>query len=276
MELQLRRLVIITDLDGTLLDQETYSYETSLPAIEKLKSLKIPLVLCSSKTYSEIVRLWRELNLKDPFIVENGGAILFPVRYLPFPLKGAGRKDEFEVIELGMNVAILRAVLMETARECRVQVKSFAAMSLDEVSVLTGLPRDDAVLAIQRDYDEPFLVGEGDWERLFTDLKTKGFVVSQGDRFFHLTGNHDKGMAVRKLLDLYRRYNPGIVSVGLGNSANDLPLLGLVDRPFLVRNPDGSCDVEVLKEMPEIMRTHGIGPRGWTEAIEEVLSLEES
>ena len=68
-------LIVITDLDGTLLDEKSYSYQASLPAIQRLKSAGIPLVLCSSKTYSEILPLWRELDLKDPFIVENGGAI---------------------------------------------------------------------------------------------------------------------------------------------------------------------------------------------------------
>lgn len=266
-------LLVITDLDGSLLDQATYSYEASYPAIRELLSREIPLILCSSKTYSEIVRVRRELNLRDPFIVENGGAVYFSESYFPLRVTGTGRKDEFEVIELGTNVSILRAVLMETARECRMEVKSFGAMSLDEVSVLTGLPRDDAALSMRRDYDEPFLVGEGDCEGLFTPLRAKGLVISQGDRFFHLTGNHDKGKAVKILLNLYRRNDPEILAIGLGNSANDLSFLTEVDRPVLIKNIDGSWDAEVLAKIPAIERTQGIGPHGWSEAIEKMLSV---
>ena len=265
-------LLVITDLDGSLLDQATYSYEASYPAIRELLSREIPLILCSSKTYNEVVRLWRELNLRDPFIVENGGAIFFSERYFPLAVKGTGRKDEFEVIELGTNVSILRAVLMETAREYRVQVKFFGAMSLDAVSVLTGLPRDDAARAMQRAYDEPFLVGEGDCEGLFTALRAKGFVISQGDRFFHLTGNHNKGKAVKILVNLYRRNGSEILAVGLGNSANDLSFLSEVDRPVLIRNQDGSWDTEVLGRIPGIECTQGVGPQGWTEAVEKILA----
>jgi len=265
-------LIVITDLDGTLLDEKSYSYEASLPAIQRLKSAGIPLVLCSSKTYSEILRLWRELDLKDPFIVENGGAIFSPPRHFPFPLKGAGRKDQFEVIELGTNVSILRAVLMETARECRAQVKSFGAMSLEEVSVLTGLPREAAGLAMRREYDEPFLVGEGDCGALFATLRAKGFIVAQGDRFFHLTGNHDKGKAAQVLVNLYRQQGRQVFNVGLGNSANDLPLLREVDRPILIRRADRSWDAEVTAGIPGVRRTVAIGPHGWREAIEEMMT----
>lgn len=68
------KTIVITDLDGTLLDQ-TYSFEGARPAITLLKEKRVPVVLCSSKTRPEI-ELYRErLGFKDPFIVENGGAI---------------------------------------------------------------------------------------------------------------------------------------------------------------------------------------------------------
>jgi mannosyl-3-phosphoglycerate phosphatase len=79
--LNAKRLIVFTDLDGTLLDQVTYSYRASLPALRKLQALKMPVILCSSKTRAEIEPLWRELILEDPFIVENGGAIYFLPEY---------------------------------------------------------------------------------------------------------------------------------------------------------------------------------------------------
>lgn len=265
------RLIVITDLDGTLLDQETYSYEASLPAVQRLNSLKIPLILCSSKTYSEIALLWRELGLRDPFIVENGGAIYFTPGYFPFALQGIKSKGSFEALEIGTSVSVLRQALTATARQCRVSVRTFGAMSLGEVSALTGLTRDQSALALQREYDEPFLVERGDREKLFRALIGKGFAIPRGDRFFHLIGNHGKGKTVKTLLDLYRRSQPAIFSVGLGNSANDLSLFNQVDRPILIKKAEGSYDAEVLREMPDIERTREIGPAGWREAIERVL-----
>lgn len=264
--------LIITDLDGTLLDEKTYSYEASLPAIQRLKSIGVPVILCSSKTHGEILPLWKELALKDPFIVENGGAIYSPTGYFPFPLPGFKSQRSFKVLELGTDVGTLREVLAETADRCHATVKSFGTMSVDEICALTGLTRDQATLALKREYDEPFLIEGGDRERLFRALIGKGFTVTRGDRFFHLIGGHEKGKAAKILLDLYRRRDSAAMSIGLGDSVNDLPLLIQVDRPILIRRPDGSWDPEVLRTMPQIERTREIGPEGWREAIEKILA----
>ena len=46
--------IIFTDLDGTLLDHRTYTYEPALEALSVIKSHQIPLILTSSKTKAEI------------------------------------------------------------------------------------------------------------------------------------------------------------------------------------------------------------------------------
>lgn len=267
----LSRLIVITDLDGTLLDENTYGYQASLPAIQRLKSLGVPLILCSSKTHGEILPLWKELALKDPFIVENGGAIYCPTRYFPFLLPGFKSRRSFKVLELGTDVVELRRVLKETAARCRAAVRSFGSMSVDETCALTGLTKDQARLAAKREYDEPFLVDGGDREKLFRALIGKGFTLTHGDRFFHLIGSHSKGNAVRILLDLYRQRERNFMSVGLGNSANDLPLLLQVDRPILIRKQDGSYDSGVTRAMPHIEKSREIGPLGWREAIDGIV-----
>ena len=48
------RLLVVTDLDGTLLDHDTYDWEPARPAIEELKQRAFPLVLNSSKTIAEL------------------------------------------------------------------------------------------------------------------------------------------------------------------------------------------------------------------------------
>ncbi|MBW2618114.1 MAG: HAD hydrolase family protein, partial [Deltaproteobacteria bacterium] len=42
--------VVFTDLDGTLLDDQTYSYDEAAPALEKCRRLGAGVVLASSKT----------------------------------------------------------------------------------------------------------------------------------------------------------------------------------------------------------------------------------
>ncbi len=265
------RLIVITDLDGTLLDQQTYDYHEGLPAVRRLQSLAVPLILCSSKTHGEILPLWEELKLNAPFIVENGGSIYFLEESFPFPVKETIRKGKFRMLGLGTEISILRKALQDASRQNGVKVRSFGTMTLDEIAGLTGLNKSESALAAQREYDEPFIIEGGDPETLKTFLSARGFTVVKGDRFYHLTAGTDKGRATARLLELFRCSNPAMVSVGLGNSANDNGFLAQVDRPVVIRNPDGTWDAEVIKSIPTIQSSDSIGPQGWREAIEDVL-----
>ena len=49
----MKRWLVFTDLDGTLLD-ESYSWDLAQPAIDLLRSASIPIILNSSKTVAEM------------------------------------------------------------------------------------------------------------------------------------------------------------------------------------------------------------------------------
>ena len=66
--------VIFTDLDGTLLDHDTYSAEAARSVLEKVTARGIPVIPATSKTYSEVVEFRDSMNLTHAFIVENGAA----------------------------------------------------------------------------------------------------------------------------------------------------------------------------------------------------------
>ena len=105
-------LIVFTDLDGTLLDHDTYSWQEAAPALEALRIKGVPLILCSSKTRAEMLVLWQELGLSHPFITENGGGIFAPETN---PITGAGHWQPagpgWRGITLGRPVKELRAAL---------------------------------------------------------------------------------------------------------------------------------------------------------------------
>ena len=265
------RLLVVTDLDGTLLDEQTYSYEPCLPALRRLRANGIPLVMCSTKTGAEMLPLWHDLDLDAPFICESGGAIYFPRDYLRFPLPGLKTEEDFEVLELGGDIIHLRLALSAAARDCNVVLQSFGQMRIDEIAELTGLGLEQARLASQRRYDEPFRLIYGDVEKMIAWLRLKKLTVTQGGCLYHLTGGHTKGEAVARLLDLHRQQYGETIAVGVGNAANDWPMLRHMEWPVLVKNPDGTWDATVVERMPNVLRTNGIGPQGWSEAIERIL-----
>ena len=198
-----RQIVIVTDLDGTLLDSKTYSFEEARPAIEQIKKDHIPLVLCSSKTRAEM-EAWRDrLENRHPFIVENGGGIFIPEGYFPFPVEGETRKG-YRVVSLGMPYARVREQFIRLRDELRIPVTGFGDMTPAEIAALTGLSLDDAVLAKQREYGEPFVFPGAADERMLQAIEASGLRWTQG-RVFHLMGNHDKGKAVALLRTLFER-----------------------------------------------------------------------
>ncbi|MBI4462146.1 MAG: HAD-IIB family hydrolase, partial [Acidobacteria bacterium] len=147
-----RRWVIFTDLDGTLLDAETYRWEAAAEALERLCAAHIPVVLCTSKTRAETEPLRDALGLTDPFVVENGGAIYVPRQYFPFTVPGAHPRSSFEVLELGTPYDKLVHALAEAAAATGVEVRGFFQMSSAEVATLCGLDPEAAAQARQREY----------------------------------------------------------------------------------------------------------------------------
>jgi mannosyl-3-phosphoglycerate phosphatase len=261
------QVIIVTDLDGSLLDSKNYSFEEARPALEMIKENEIPLVLCSSKTRAEL-ELWRHrLENRHPFIVENGGGIFIPEGYFSFPVEGETHGG-YQVITLGMPYARIREQFTRLRDKLRIPVRGFGDMTPAEITALTGLSLDEAVLAKQREYGEPFMFPGAADERMLQAIEASGLRWTQG-RLFHLMGNHHKGKALARLRTLFERAKGPLFIAGLGDSLNDLPFLLAVDHPVLVRREDGCHDLQIT--IPGIYCTQKIGPAGWNEAVQKLL-----
>ncbi len=266
------RLVIFTDLDGSLLDATTYSFDAAREALETLRARRIPLVLVSSKTRAEIEPIRLQLENHHPFICENGGGVFIPNGYFPFPLEGTSARADYQVVEFGTPYSKLRAVLKEVQEAVGCQLRGFEDMPVEEIAERTGLTPAQAALAKQREYDEPFiLVGSATpAERVIHEIEIRKFHCTTGGRFFHLIGDTDKGRACRHLINCYRRmYKSHVGTLGIGDSLNDLPMLAEVDRPVLIQKSDGSYDPDI--HLAQLIRVPGVGPVGWNRAILSVL-----
>jgi mannosyl-3-phosphoglycerate phosphatase len=270
--------VIFTDLDGTLLDHLTYSFEPALPALETLKEQSIPLVFCTSKTKAETEKIRSRMENIHPFIVENGGAIFIPEDYFSSDLDKSrefDRKDKknskYQIIELGTPYTRLREFLLQLQAQFPGKIKGFGDMSAEKVAELCEFSRDEALLAKQRAYDEPFILDD---EKLTGDIQKNAQLsnlkVTRGGRFHHLMGLNDKGRATSLLLSIYKKYFADLKSVALGDSFNDLPMLAAVDTPILLPKPHGGYDPSVHIE--GLIFAEDPGPKGWGYAILKILT----
>ena len=268
------KMVVFTDLDGSLLDPLTYSFDAASEALHALQASDIPLVLASSKTRAEIEPIRFRLNHLHPFTVENGGGLYIPKGLFDFPVEETVLRGPYQVIEIGTSYVRLRAALKEIEQRVGCPLRGFGDMSAEEVAERTGLSQQDALLAKQREYDEPFVIEGPDTvvEEVMREAGARELRCTRGGRFYHLIGGSDKGRACRLLIDCYRRQNGQrghLVTVAIGDSLNDLPMLAAVDRPILVQKPDGSYDLEV--QLSNLTRAQGIGPAGWNQAVLDLL-----
>lgn len=256
--------IVVSDLDGTLLDGRSYSFQAAEPALRALKKEQIPLVLCTSKTRAE-VEYWRsQLENTDPFIVENGGAVYVPRDCFPFGVPGAASREGYAVIELGTPYQELVSALAGAAREAGCRVLGFHDLSVAEICLRSHLPVNQAVLAKQREYDEPFEILDDGCYRVLEAIERMGKRWTRGDRFYHILGNSSKAEALKRLAALYQQAFGEVQIVALGDGWNDVGFLKAADVPLLVRSPFAA----VLKRaVPNGQVTSAPGPHGWNEAV---------
>lgn len=272
--LTMRQFIIFTDLDGTLMDHDTYAFHEAEAALAMLKGRSIPVIICSSKTRAEIEVCRRRMGLRAPFIVENGAAIFVPrgtldVRGEPF-VERAG----YHVLELGAPYPVLCRTWEAIKDEEEFLMTGFSEMTVQQISQLTGLATAEARLAAMREYSQPFVFSDTAErrQRLERLVKQRGLQVTRGGRFYHLLGQNDKGKAVEVLKKLYAQTSPGseIRAVGLGDSANDVPMLEAVDVPVVIRKKTGQW--EDFPVMGPVVRSQKPGPQGWAEEVTRIVS----
>ncbi|MEM7794409.1 MAG: HAD-IIB family hydrolase [Cyanobacteria bacterium P01_C01_bin.118] len=263
------QLIIFTDLDGTLLNGETYDYAATVPIIQQLKSLKIPVVPVTSKTRAEVSTLRQEVGLTDPFVTENGSGIFVEVNHNPFKEPPGEQEDDYYLVDLGCPYVQARAGLRVIANELRHSLLGFGDMTIERLQKYTGLSAKDAQEAKAREFSEPFITPKAvTSEQIVEAVETIGFKVVVGDRFSHLIGpDAGKGNAVKRLVALYQSILPSdenIVTIGLGNSPNDLDMLENVDHPIVLPGAEGPH--------PQLGNrgwhiASASAPQGWVDAV---------
>lgn len=262
-------LVVFSDLDGTLLDHHTYDTQGSEAAIRALVRRPATLVFCSSKTFSEQLYVQRQLRLCLPFIFENGSAVAIPSRFFPERRYTTQSQEEgYDIVVFAhTDAAALRSVLAGIPG-----LLGFAMASDAELSSATGLSGDALVRARARWFTETLLsLSDPSQARQISSLlEPEGFSLSRGGRFYTAqSAVVNKGKAVQWLMALFGHAAGQVPCfVAVGDSANDISMLQVVDLPFLVQGPDQTW---AAVPVPQLRRVAGVGPTGFSEVVRVLL-----
>ncbi|MFY0691677.1 MAG: HAD hydrolase family protein [Paracoccaceae bacterium] len=247
-------ILVFSDLDGTLLDHETYRWDAAEPALARLRAMGAGLVLATSKTAAEVAPLRAELGFSAwPAIVENGGGILEP---------GDQALQDYSAYQS------IRGIL----RTLPPGFLGFGDMTAQEISALTGLTLAAADRAKQRQFSEPGIWrGSADAYEGFVDAaRQAGLSAQTGGRFLSLSFGETKADCLDRLID---RFAPRC-SVALGDAPNDLGMLQRADIGIIVANRSGTGVPALPGEATgRIRRTVDEGPKGWAVAMTEILDV---
>lgn len=262
--------IVFTDLDGSLLDHDDYSYAPAAPTLGRLAGLGVPVIPVTSKTRAEIEALRTELANNHPFIVENGAAVFIPEGYFPRQPAATTVRDGYWVHATSEPRAHWLQLLADLGGDFARDFTGFAAAGPGWIAAVTGLSPAAAALANNREYSEP-VQWHGSEQRkgeFIARLRIAGANPLQGGRFLSVAGDCDKGRALAWLREIYGSHAGGaaVVDLAAGDSGNDVAMLEAAATALVIRSP--AHPFPTLGRDTGVYLTDRCGPAGWAEGVE--------
>lgn len=253
-------LLLFTDVDGCLVNKHDYSYAAAVPALKRLRSLSVPVILSSSKTAAELMVLAEELQLHElPLICENGARILW---------RGTAFGGERSTVT-GTSRAEFLPFLQSLKSSFR--FRSFTDLGLDGVMQATDLDEESARRAMEREGTEPLLWDDdaAATESFRRALEAEGLTLTRGGRFWHVAGTASKGDAMLQVDQAYQsKSGRATRTIAVGDSPIDQSMLDRADLPVGIPAPDGSRNVRIAEQ--GLWATLS-GAAGWRESVDHLL-----
>jgi len=268
-------LLVFSDMDGSLLNHHDYNFEAAKPLLLSLSQQQVPVIPCTSKTSAELFSLREVMQSEAPFIIENGAAAYIPIGALLEQPEDTVEQDGYWVKAFTKPRGHWLSLLMQVSAQYEGCYKSFNEMTLAEIMTATQLDERSAGQASQREYGEPVMwLADDEKKRAFVaELTSLGATILQGGRFIHVSGETNKGQALRWLTEQYQSLSLSdklFKTIAIGDSQNDVAMLEAADIALLIPSP--VHDLPALNRESGVYVAEQVAPEGWKQGIETILN----
>ena len=272
-DLKKTTLLVFTDIDGTLINNDTFFEGKNIEIAETLHQHNHILIYNSSKTFDEIVNMQKKFNTSFPFICETGGGIYYKNL---FTQASDELREGYSIMYESKKIEMFKKIIKEEVQKnFKNDLDMFDDLCLDEKSRLSGLKGNDLHLASKRDFSVliNWKSDEGRYSKFKSVLHGHGLKLIKGGRFSHICASHDKGQAVKFFLNQIKSsgmYNK-IITIGIGDSTNDLEMLSNVDYACVVKSENNN-DLMKKIDISKVLLSTNHAPEGWAECIHNIFT----
>ena len=266
-------ILIFTDLDSSFLDRSDFSFGNNLDMTRQLFEEGHFVIFNSSKTFTELKNFSHEQSFDLPFICENGGGIYAPKKYFN---NASQIKNEYNIIFESKKIKKkINSIKNEIAKIYGKYLTFFNDLDDADKVNLSGLSINEIKLAKEREFSE-LIIWQSNSENLqkFREyLESHNLTIIKGGRFHHISNNINKGDAMLRLVNEYKKYYPSknFITVAIGDSDNDFEMLNYADYPCIVKSSDNQNFVENIKSN-NLFISNKQAPEGWAECINEAFA----
>jgi mannosyl-3-phosphoglycerate phosphatase family protein len=268
----MKSYLIFSDLDGTFLHHQNYSFGKNDLVIEKLIKNNNQIIFNSSKTYSEIKLILKKLKLTMmPFSCENGAILYFPKKIFKKIKKSQSFEDYWKINLTNKNSLKWYRILKKLKKDFSFEL--ICDSSKKDLLKLTNLKnikqmlnREASQLIVWKDNKKKF----SEFSRIIK-IKHKGS-LNQGGRFIQISSPCNKRIATKEICHVYHEsfhdkyYQPFIA---LGDNKNDRDMLNFAKYACVIENKY-STPIKLNSLKKNVFYSQKKAPWGWRESLMHV------
>lgn len=269
--MKIGKIVVMTDLDGTLLDEDMFTCSPIEHSIKDYLEQGLTIILNSSKTEDEIREFCKELGEPFPFICENGAAFHNSNK----SVETNRLLNDYRIF--GISIPKIEEIwVTKITNQLRNLCKFIDEMPKPNQTEILGLSGSALDRAMNRKYSRLFIFNgtASQFIELNREVIKCKLKITQGGRVMSLSGRHGKSQYHQIIKNQALVNHEKIIFVGIGDSKNDIEMLSVSDIACIIPPKNRlPLNKSSFKNNNFVYESKQPAPIGWIEAIDASINF---